>query len=76
MKKLGVLLGVLIWASSAGWAEEIPTITAVMENGPSSNRINVVFLSEAYVASQRETYFNDVAIATEGLFNFTPFKEY
>ncbi len=57
-------------------AEEIPTITAIMENGPSENRINIVFLSEAYVASQRETYFNDVAIATEGLFNFTPFKEY
>ncbi|MBI4118812.1 MAG: hypothetical protein HY452_00945 [Parcubacteria group bacterium] len=77
MKKIGLLITavVLCWSSSAA-AEEVPTITTVMENGPGAYRINVVFLSEAYVASQRETYFNDVAVATEGLFQFTPFKEY
>ena len=57
-------------------ATEIPTITPLMANGPNSNRVNIVFLSEAYIASQKETYFNDVNIAIEEMFKYSPYKEY
>ncbi|MDP3800437.1 MAG: M64 family metallopeptidase [bacterium] len=55
---------------------EIPVITTVMNNGPTGNRINIVFLSEAYTASQKEIYFSDVRIAVEEMFKYSPYKEY
>ena len=71
----------MAWVFSAYSAETpavgpAPIITTVMNNGPSNNRINIVFLSEAYTASMRETYFNDVNIAVEEMFKYSPYKEY
>lgn len=80
MKKYILLAMLIAWFGTLGTfdvlATEIPTISPLIVNGPSSNRVNIVFLSEAYVASQRETYFNDVKIAVDELFSRSPFREY
>lgn len=76
MKNLSLALSIVMaWIVSV-FAVETPTITPLMVNGPSKNRVNIVFLSEAYVASQKDIYFNDVNIAVEKLFSRSPFKEY
>ena len=71
----------MAWVFSAYSAETpavgpAPVMTTVMNNGPSSNRINIVFLSEAYLPSQKEIYFQNINIAVEEMFKYSPYKEY
>lgn len=65
----------MAWVTSV-FSEEVPTITAIMENGHSSNRVNIVFLSEAYTASMRERFYSDARLAIDNMFERTPYKEY
>lgn len=76
MKSRLFALAVFTALVSSAFSAEIPTISPLMVNGASKNRVNIVFLSEAYTVSQLGTYANDVNIAVEELFKRTPFKEY
>lgn len=48
----------------------------LMTNGPPENRLNVVFLPEAYRNSERDQFVADVALLRESLFEFEPFLTY
>lgn len=82
MKKYILPLAIVIaWVFSAYSAETpavgpAPIITTVMENGSGSNRVNIVFLSEAYTASMKDRFYSDAKLAIDDMFSRTPYKEY
>lgn len=76
MKKLSLILAIVMAWTVSVFATEVPVITPLLINGPSKNRVNIVFLSEAYTSSQLGTYLTDVNIAVEELFKRSPFMEY
>ncbi len=53
------------------------TLTQVLNNGLSSNRINVVFLPDGYTASELPKFLStDVYLMMNSFFNNLPFNEY
>ncbi len=53
------------------------TLTQILNNGPSSNRINVVFFPDGYTESQLPKFLNtDVYLMMNSFFNNLPFNEY
>lgn len=57
------------------YAQQFP-VTAIMQNGPDSSRINLVILSDGYTQDQMSKFLKDAADVSEKLFQNTPFKEY
>ncbi|MDB6131610.1 MAG: hypothetical protein JWM04_2717, partial [Verrucomicrobiales bacterium] len=53
-----------------------PTLQTFLTNGPTSKRINIVFLSEGYTASQLSKFPADSRKALNGILKTPPFTEY
>lgn len=53
--------------------EEVVTLH---QNGPSANRIDLVFMGDGYTAAEREKFFADVKRLTKDLFEGRTFKSY
>ena len=53
-----------------------PFRTTIVSNGPASNRLNIVFLSEAYTTNQLDQFLSDATNAANTLFSFEPYAEY
>jgi len=51
-------------------------IRKIVDNGPPSNRIDVVFMGDGYTLSQRELHFSDMARLTRDMFNGETFVSY
>lgn len=61
----------------AGLIAETPArIDALFMTGPSSRRIDVVFIAEGYAESQLPTFLSNATYAQDVLFSSEPFKEY
>jgi hypothetical protein len=52
------------------------TIQQILNNGPTKNRINIVYLSEGYTISQLPKFSEDAKKYLNYLFTNDPFKEY
>lgn len=52
------------------------TMQTIFTNGPASNRLNVVFLSEGYTSNQLTTFLSDATNAANTLLANQPFTEY
>ncbi|WP_400192112.1 M64 family metallopeptidase [Hymenobacter sp. B81] len=74
MKHFFALLGALLLAFG-GRAQSFPVDTLV-KTGPLNQRINLVFLSDGYQASELNQFRTDVDQIVAELFNQTPFREY
>ncbi len=66
-------LGVLI-ASITSLAQG--TLTPILANGPISNRVNMVVLSEGYTSNQFGLFLTDTTNVLNSLFATEPFREY
>ena len=53
-----------------------PSLTTLLSNGPGSNRVNIVFLSEGYTAAQLGRFQADATNALNALLARPPFGEY
>jgi len=51
-------------------------VDTILNNGPKSNRINLVYLGDGYTASQQTQFIADVNANVNLFFNVTPLKEY
>ena len=51
-------------------------VTTIIDNGPSSNRIDVVVLGDGYQASELDTYSEHVLNVVGGFFTEEPFGAY
>lgn len=51
-------------------------VTTIVQNGPSSNRVDLVFVGDGYTQSDLPTYANDVSNANTGIFNEFPLDAY
>jgi len=73
---------VLAWVVLAVWALAVPrgfaqgALTAIFTNGPTSNRINLVILSEGYQTNQLGQFLMDATNAANNLLSVPPYQEY
>lgn len=66
-------------ASSESWASSgLPPYTAetVLDNGPASNRLDIVFLGDGYRAADMDKYDRDVRAMSEYLLSTPPLSDY
>ena len=52
------------------------TVEPMLVNGPTDKRLNIVFLSEGYIASELDKFGTDATSALNHLLDTQPFKEY
>lgn len=77
MKSFRVLfccVSMLLLSSARGFSQA--TITQILSNGPATNRINIVFLSEGYTASQLGQFTNDAKTILNYILSTPPFDAY
>jgi len=77
MKSFRVLfcyVSMLLWSSARVFSQA--TITQILSNGPTTNRINMVFLSEGYTASQLGQFTNDAKTILNYILSTPPFNAY
>jgi hypothetical protein len=76
MKSFSVLFSLLLllWPSARVFSQA--TITQILSNGPATNRINIVFLSEGYTASQLGQFTNDAKTILNYILSTPPFDAY
>ena len=68
----GLLLAIVLALSPvSSWAQ--PSMTTVLTNGPTSKRINIVFLSEGYTANELEQFRRDATNTANSLLTVPPF---
>jgi len=53
---------------------KLPDHRAIISNGPSSEKIDIVVIAEGYTAQERELFYRDADAATEAIFRHEPFK--
>jgi hypothetical protein len=51
-------------------------VFSVLENGPATNKVDVVILGDGYTADQMKKYHDDAARLTKSLFDVEPFKSH
>jgi regulation of enolase protein 1 (concanavalin A-like superfamily) len=51
-------------------------LTTIVNNGPATNRIDIVILGDGYTAQEMSRFVRDVEITVPGLFAEEPFREY
>ena len=70
-----LIVPLLIFCSSTALSQA--SITQILSNGPSGNRINVVFLSEGYTASQLSQFLGtDAYTMMNSFLGNSPFTGY
>lgn len=76
MKLFSVLFSILVllWSSARVFSQA--TITQILSNGPTAKRINIVFLSEGYTASQLGQFTNDAKTILNYILSTPPFDAY
>src|ERR1044071_2505086 len=52
------------------------TVTTIVNNGPSTNRVDVAVLGDGYTTSDLPKYINDVQEFIFSMFNQQPYSEY
>lgn len=67
---------VTILAASALGALAQPSLQTILTNGPISNRLNVVVLSEGYTSNQLAQFLGDATNAVNALLSHQPYQEY
>jgi hypothetical protein len=65
----------MVMAAPAG-ASAQPSIQTILTNGPTSNRLNIVVLSEGYTSSQLADFLVDATNAVNTLLAHPPYQEY
>jgi hypothetical protein len=68
----GVIAGCGLLNSASGQ----PSMITILTNGPSSNRLNIVFLSEGYTSNQLGQFLVDATNTINALLSAQPFQEY
>ena len=63
----------LIAFPTASFAEPV---TLISNNGPGSNRVDMVFLGDGYTASEMAKYATDVQAVVTHYFSYAPFQDY
>src|SRR6516225_5442749 len=53
-----------------------PVMTPLLDNGPVSNRFNIVLLSEGYTSNQLTQFRADATNALNALLGLAPYQEY
>lgn len=71
----GFAAALLIWGTSSARVFSA-SFFPMLANGPSSNRVNVAFLSEGYTSNQVTKFLGDCTNALNGLLSRSPFQEY
>src|SRR5437879_825628 len=67
----------LVWlALSAPSATAQPSMQTILTNGPVSNRLNIVLLSEGYTTNQLPQFLVDATNAVNALMSHLPYLEY
>ncbi len=73
----GILLcSIIIVLSLLPLASAQPILTQLVNNGPTSNRINILVLSEGYTIGQQATFESDALDMVNYLLSSPPFSEY
>ena len=67
----GAILAALLAASAPA-----QTVTVIQNNGPSSNRVDLVILGDGYTAAELTKFQNDAQTFVLQMFNQDPYKEY
>ena len=75
LKPLRLLVATLL-ITGALTAFAQPSIQPILTNGPSSNRLNIVVLSEGYTAAQLGQFLADATNAVNVLLSHPPLQEY
>lgn len=71
-----LLLGVLLCFAAGKAMGQTSTLFTVEQNGPRSQRINLVFLSEGYTAADMPNFAGHVSTAVNFLFTKEPWQQY
>lgn len=53
-----------------------PEIVKIVDGGDQSNRIDVVFMGDGYIADERDQFFDDIRRLTTEMFNGDTFRSY
>src|SRR5437016_10068286 len=75
----GLRLGLMALAILAAWAPRVnaqPSMQTILTNGPVSNRLNMVVLSEAYTTNVLGQFLIDATNAVNALLSYQPYAEY
>ena len=51
-------------------------VTLIVDNGPSDNRVDIVFVGDGYTATEQAKFVTDVENAVAYYFGFEPYKDY
>lgn len=57
-------------------SREGPEIEKIIDGGDQTNRIDVVFMGDGYIAEERDQFFDDIRRLTDDMFNGTTFRSY
>jgi len=71
----GISAGLVLWAFTTG-AAMAAIFSTIVTNGPATNRVNLVFLSEGYTNGQLATFLNDATNAANFFLAAEPYAEY
>src|ERR1035441_2333673 len=71
---VSLFVAVMIWGPPRALAQ--PSMQTILTNGPISNRLNIVVLSEGYTASQLAQFLVDATNAVNVLLSHPPYQEY
>lgn len=72
IRRLAVLMLPAMFAAPL-WAEPV---TSVIDNGPESNRVDMVFLGDGYTESEQDKFALDVQSAVDDYFRIEPYIDY
>jgi len=74
MAKTLILVTAVMGALLEAYAQ--PSMHTILGNGPVSNRLNIVVLSEGYTTNQLAQFLDDSTNAINGLLSHQPYQEY
>jgi hypothetical protein len=75
LRALGLVIGTLLASLYVPAAIAEPA-TAVIKNGPSTNRVDVAIVGDGYTAGELSKFVTDAGRLTSGMFAQEPLKEY
>ncbi len=77
IRRLLVALTVSWLGGSTVWrCQAQPSMQTILTNGPASNRLNIVILSEGYTSNQLSQFLVDATNAVNALLAHQPYQEY
>jgi hypothetical protein len=67
---------IFAWALCNATLDAQPVMQTILTNGPASNRLNIVLLSEGYTTNQLPQFLMDATNAVNTLLSHSPYSEY